>query len=53
MGGTCGVHGERENGHGVLLLKSEGMNRYVDEEIILKCILKTLDTRAWIGSSQL
>lgn len=45
----------RENGHGALLLKSEGMNRledlYVNEEIILKWILKTLDTREWILSS--
>jgi len=45
----------RENRHGALLLKSEGMNRledlYVNEEIILKWILKTLDTRVWILSS--
>ena len=45
----------KENGHGAWLLKSEGMNRledlYVNEEIILKWILKTLDTRVWILSS--
>lgn len=48
----CVVCMGRENGHGALLLKSEGMSRledlYVNEEIILKRILKTLDTRAWI-----
>ena len=45
----------REIGHRALFLKSEGMNRledlYVNEEILLKWILKTLDTRAWILSS--
>jgi hypothetical protein len=47
------MHGEK--GHGALLFKSEGMNRleeqYVDEEIRLKWILKTFNTRAWILSS--
>jgi hypothetical protein len=40
----------RENGHGALLLKSEGIkpleDLYVDEEIILKWIFKTFGTRA-------
>ena len=54
MGRVCSMYGEIRSLYRILMGKHEGKNHLedqgVDGRIILRCIFRKWDVRAWIGS---